>query len=312
MSDIITITANPSIDVSIATDRVAPMHKLRSRMITRDPGGGGINVARVLKRLGADVLATYPAGGVLGKLLRELMDREGVPHLIVPISGDTREDVTVLEEATGQQFRFILPGPRLTEEEWRTCLEAFTKPDRQAGNVVVSGSLPPGVPEDFYAQIARAAKSSGRRIFVDTSGPALMRALEAGVYLIKPSQSEFNALIGTTLETEAELIAACQDLIAKRQVQIVALTRGDKGALLVTGDQTLYSEALPLKPVSVVGAGDSFLGAFIWSLCAGDPLEVALRYGVAAGSAALLAPGTELCRRNDVERLFKDVRVHAL
>jgi 6-phosphofructokinase 2 len=269
-------------------------------------------VARVLKRFDADVLAIYPAGGVLGELLRKLIDQEGIAQLTVPIAEETREDITVQEEATGEQYRFILPGPRLAEQEWRACLDAFACRNQAARVAVVSGSLPPGVPEDFYGQIVRAAKASGRRIFLDTSGPALERALQAGVYLVKPSLREFKALIGGALNTEAELIAACRDLIGKGQVEIVALSLGERGALLVTPERTWRADALPLKPVSVVGAGDSFLGAMIWSLCAGHPFDVALRYGVAAGSAALLAAGTELCRREDVERLFPEVRIQAL
>jgi 6-phosphofructokinase 2 len=313
MADVVTLTMNPSIDLSVSVERVMPFHKLRCAAGRRDPGGGGINVARVMKRLGADVTAIYPAGGTLGLLLRRLVDQEGIPALTPPITGETREDFTVLEQSTGAQYRFVLPGPHFAEQEWHICLNMFGALDSRTRFVVGSGSLPPGVPDDFYGRIARLARQTSRKIVIDSSGPALRAALEAGVYLIKPSLNEFRGLLGRDqLETEAEWIRACQGLVERGQVEVVALTLGDRGALLVTRDRVLRAQALAIKPVSVVGAGDSFLGAVMWSLAAGHTMETAFRYGVAAGSAALLMPGTELCQREDVERLVNDVRVQMI
>ncbi|HEY1361887.1 MAG TPA: 1-phosphofructokinase family hexose kinase [Xanthobacteraceae bacterium] len=312
MTDIVTLTINPSIDVATAVERVSPIHKLRCGPARRDPGGGGINVARVARRLGADVIAIYPTGGVLGQLLRRLVDQEGVPGLTIAVSEETREDITVLEKASGQQYRFILPGPTLGEQEWRACLDVLASVDQRSRLVVASGSLPPGVPEDFYGRTARATRQAGGKIIVDASGAALQAALEAGVYLVKPSLRELEALMGKPLQTQNERIRACRSLIENGRAEIVALTLGDQGALLVTGDRALRAQGLPITPVSVVGAGDSFLGAMTWSLASGHAVESAFRYGVAAGSAAVLMPGTELCRQQDVERLVKDVRVQAI
>ena len=312
MADVVTLTMNPSIDLSVSVERVAPFHKLRTSDERRDPGGGGINVARVLDRLGADVAAVYPSGGALGQLLRQLVDREGIAESAIPISGETREDVTVVERATGNQYRFVLPGPQLSEHEWRTCLGKFEALDPRTRFVVCSGSLPPGAPDDFYGRVVAAAKQAGRKIVIDSSGPSLRAALRKGVYLIKPNLNEFRALIGEQLQTQVDWIKACRSLIDQQQAEIVVLTLGDQGALLVTGDDVLRAYALPIKPVSVVGAGDSFLGAMIWSLATGHDVATAFRYGVAAGSAALLLPGTELCLREDVERLVGDVKVQRI
>ena len=321
MTNIITLTINPAVDVSTAVERVAPVHKLRCTLARRDPGGGGINVARVLKRLGADVIAVYPTGGVLGTLLRQLVADEGIPCLTIGIAEETRENITVLDRSIDQQYRFILPGPRLSELEWRACLDAVTSlhqrdasasVDRRARFVVVSGSLPPGVPEDFYGRIALASRLAGAKIVVDASGAALKCALEAGVYLVKPSLRELKELTGKPLECQSDWIVACRSLIHDGRTEVVALTLGDEGALLVSRDHTLRAQALPLKPVSVVGAGDSFLGGLIWSLTSSHAIETALRYGVAAGSATLLMPGTELCRREDIEQLTNDVKVQAV
>jgi len=312
MAEIVTLTINPSIDVATSVERVAPFHKLRCGAERRDPGGGGINVARVMKRLGADVIAMYPTGGAIGQLLRRLVDLEGVPGLTIPTSGETREDFTVVDETTGKPYRFVLPGPLVSESEWRACLDAFTTLDERVRFVVVSGSLPPGVPQDFYSRIAKIAKQADKKAIIDTSGPPLKAALQAGVYLIKPSLREFKLLMGLSLESQADWIKACRSLIDSGQVEIVTLTLGEQGALLVTRDQVLRARALPIKLVSVVGAGDSFLGAMVWSLACGHAIETAFRYGVAAGSAALLMPGTELCWREDVERLVNDVELQAI
>jgi 6-phosphofructokinase 2 len=312
MADIVTLTMNPAIDLSVSVESVVPFHKLRCGNGRRDAGGGGINVARVIKRLGGDVIAMYPHGGVLGELLRRLVDREGISAAPVPVSGETREDITVIEQATGAPYRFVLPGPHLVESEWDTCLSILTGLARGAQFLVASGSLPQGVPDDFYGRIAKQAKQAGAKIVVDSSGQPLRSALGVGVFLVKPSLNEFRILLGGPLETEVEWINACQSLIATGQTEIVALTLGDQGGLIVTRDRVLRAFALKIDPVSVVGAGDSFLGAMIWSLTTGHTLEAAFRYGVAAGSAAMLMPGTELCHREDVERLVNDVKVQGI
>jgi 6-phosphofructokinase 2 len=322
MANIITLTVNPAIDVTTAVERVAPIHKLRCTSARRDPGGGGINVARVLKRLGADVVALYTAGGVLGTLLQKLVEAEGISCATTAIGEETREDITIVERSSGQQYRFILPGPRLSEPEWRACLDALTSllhrqsavasVDRGTRFVVASGSLPPGVPDDFYGHVIRAGRDAGAKVVIDASGAPLRSALDAGVYLVKPSLREFRELTGKPAETQGDWIVACRSLIDAGRAELVALTLGELGALLVSRDQALRAQALPVRPVSVVGAGDSFLGGMIWSLASGHALETAFRYGIAAGSAAVLMAGTELCRRDDVERLVDDVRVERI
>ncbi len=309
MTKIITVTINPAVDVSTSVDRVEPVRKLRCRTERREPGGGGINVARVISRLGGDVLAVYAAGGVIGGLLRELVEKEGVAAHPVEIAGVTRESFTVLDESTQGEFRFVLPGPELSAFEWRSCLEQVTRTAGDRGYVIASGSLARGVPEDFYARLAHAAKAANCRFIVDASGPTLKAALEAGVYLAKPNLRELQDMLGEPLANRGSQIDACRALVEQGQAEIVALSLGSAGALLVTRDLAVFSEPLPVKVMSSVGAGDSFLGAMVWSLSSGHSLEDALRYAVAAGSAALLAPGTQLCNRADVVRLSADVRL---
>ena len=226
----------------------------------RDPGGGGINVARVLKRFGTDVTAIYPPGGTLGLLLSQLVDQEGISQITIPIANETREDFTVNEHATGFQYRFVLPGPQLAEHEWQACLTLITALEAQTRFVVCSGSLPPGVPNDFYHLIAEATRQAGRQIIVDSSGAPLKAVLAAGVYLLKPSLSELRDVFGAPLDIRADQIDACRALVEKNHAEVVALTLGEQGAILATRDRVLRARALPIEPKSVVGAGDSFFG----------------------------------------------------
>ncbi len=310
MAGIITLTMNPSVDLSTTVDGVEPLRKLRCRAGRRDPGGGGINVARVIARFGADVTAIYPVGGALGQLLRRLVQDEGIKCLTFPVRGETREDITVSDAATGQEYRFVLPGPALDRAEWTECLNAFAT--LRADFVCASGSLPPGVPDDFYARVAKIVAGWGAKFILDSSGTALNSALEEHVYLIKPNLREMRELVGAALDTQASMIEACRSLIARGCVEIVALTLGADGALLVTSDSVWQAQPLPIKPASTVGAGDSFLGAMVWALASKMSLEESFRYAVAAGSAALLAPGTELCWAQDVRDLLSQVVIYDL
>jgi 6-phosphofructokinase 2 len=310
--DIVTFTMNPAIDVSATVARVVPRHKLRCTSVRRDPGGGGINVARVVARLGGQVQAIYPVGGPIGDLLRRLVDAEAVVSVTVPLSQDTRESFTASEEETGEQYRFVLPGPELTSDEWGQCLAAVGQMRPAPRFFVASGSMPTGVPDDFLARAARAAKALGAEVVLDTSGPALAAALGEGVFLVKPNLRELQELVRAPLDGREQQLAAARSLIEKRAAEAVALTLGHLGALLVTQRQAFYAPALPVEPASVVGAGDSFLGAMVWSLAAGHGIEEAFRHGVAGGSAALLSGGTGLCKGEDVRRLSPQVHLQWL
>lgn len=312
MQSVITITMNPAIDLSTSVDEVTPVHKLRCAQAKRDPGGGGINVARVITRLGGDVTAIYPVGGATGQLLRRLVDAEKIRSMTFEVADETRLSFVVSENKSGNEYRFVLPGPTLSDAEWHRCILDLQRLPLSGGYLVMSGSLPAGVPTDFFASVARMAKERGLLPVLDSSGPALAAALRESVYLVKPNHRELQELTGQALQDEASRLAACRELVDKRRAQAVALTLGHEGALLVTRDAAWRAQALPIKPVSTVGAGDSFLGAMTWALAGGHDLENAFRYGIAAGSAALITPGTGLCRQDDVVRLHSQVIVAAI
>ena len=259
MADVVTLTMNPSIDLSVSVERVLPFHKLRCAEGRRDPGGGGINVARVMKRLGADVTAIYPAGANARPIVAPADRRGGISqHRRCRSAGETREDFTVLERSTGAQYRFVLPGPHVAEREWRVCLDGLAA--LALAHALYRRQREPAARRSRrLLRPRRAARETGleARIIIDSSGPALRAAIEAGVYLIKPSLNEFRELTGGDgpLDAEADWIAACRRLVDRGQVEVVALTLGERGALLVTRDQMLRAQALAIKPVSIVGAG---------------------------------------------------------
>ncbi len=312
MPDIVTLTINPAIDIFVNVPRVDATRKLRCSPPKRDPGGGGINVARVAHRLGSEVMAIYPIGGAIGKLLQRLVEREKIESLVTPSHFETRENFTAFEESTGEQYRFVLPGSPLHRAEWEAILERLASLPARPKFVIASGSVPPGVPSDFFARAMRHAKALRAKTVVDTAAAALKAVLEEGVTLIKPNLLELTEFVHAPLDRDEERIAACRKLAADGRAEIVALTLGEDGALLVTADHAWRALPPPIEPVSTVGAGDSFLGGLVAALAEGKRLDEAFRVAVAAASAAVLTPGTGLCQPADVKRLLPQIKLREI
>ncbi|MBP0493947.1 1-phosphofructokinase family hexose kinase [Pararoseomonas indoligenes] len=308
---ITTLTPNPTIDLACEAEKVRPIHKIRTTEERHDPGGGGVNVARVVQELGGRALAVVLSGGVTGRFLEELLEEGGVPHRGVPVSGLTRISQTVMERSSGQEYRFVPEGPEVTEAEWKAALA--TMEEVEADWMVGSGSLPRGVPEDFHARLAALAGKRGLPFVLDTSGAALRAAVEAGgIALAKPSLGEFEALVGRKLENEGDQQRAAVELVRSGKVGILAVTLGRDGAMLATEEGALRLPALPVEVKGAVGAGDSFLAAMTMALSDGRPAAEAFAWGVAAGAAAVSSAGTAHPRRADVEALRRRIPDEAL
>jgi len=308
MKTVVTITMNPSLDLSTGVEEIIPERKLRTTALRREAGGGGINVARGIRILGGKATVLYTCGGPTGKMLTELMDHEGLVHIPLPIQAPTRESFAILERSSSNLFHFVSPGPKLNLQEWQQCLDKINQFKPKPDYLVASGSLPPGVPDDFYAQMAHIAKKRTIRMILDTSGEALRAALKEGVYLIKPNKYEFRDLMGYRSKTQEKQASLSREIIKQGGAEVVLLTLGSRGALLTTGDKQFHLFAPAVKPVSPIGAGDSLIAALTFKLASGRPLKEALYYGVAAGTAALLTPGTELYRREDLASLYQQLR----
>ncbi len=300
---IVTLTMNPALDMTTNTDVVGHTDKVRCDETRYDAGGGGINVARFAHVLGAPVIAIYPAGGPTGALVTDLVSQAGVPVQRVVIGAATRESFSVNERTTGNQYRFVLPGPQLTFAEQVQCLEKLRTTAASAEFVVASGSLPPGVPADFYQRVADICRELGARLVLDTSGGGL-RHVKSGVFLLKPSVRELRECVGRPLETEADQLAAAHELVDRGVAQAVVVSLGSQGALLATSDQSQRFSAIPVHAVSGVGAGDAMVAAITVGLNHAWPLGKSVRFGIAAATAKLLTPGTSDCSRADVERFF--------
>ena len=305
MKKIVSFTMNPAIDKSSSVEHVIAERKLYCKTPRFEPGGGGVNVSRAIKKLGGESILLYPAGGLTGERLKDLLDQEGITHRPVPIEGMTRESLVVLEESTGQQFRFGMPGPVLHDEEWERCLQELSTIRPKPDYLVASGSLPPGVPSDFYARVARIGKENGAKVIVDTSGNPLNRALQEGVYLIKPNVREFRDLVGEDMKEESKIEAKAVKMVKSGRCEILVISLGAAGALLVSKDVTKHIRPPTVPIVSKVGAGDSMVAGMVLSLARGRTLRDSVLFGIAAGAAAVITPGTELCRREDAERLYE-------
>ena len=307
MKSILTITMNPAIDKSSTVDHVVAEHKLYCETPRFEPGGGGINVSRAVRKLGGESVALYPCGGPSGETLKLLLGKEGLTDSPIPVAGWTRENLIILEGATGQQYRFGMPGSELAEKEWQGCLEQVFAAGSKPDYVVASGSLPPGVPPDFYARIARLGKQHGTRVVVDASGEAMRLALREGVFLVKPNIREFREMIGAGGEDEAKVLALAKRIVLEGQSEVLVISLGAAGVLMVSdsGVERLHPPTVPI--ISKVGAGDSMVAGIVLSLARGKPLREAVRFGVASGTAAVMTPGTELCRREDAERLYRQM-----
>ena len=307
MKTIVTMTLNPAIDKSSSVAHVMAERKLYCKPPRFEPGGGGVNVSRAIKKLGGESMLLYPAGGLTGERLQELLDQEGLNHRPFPIEGLIRESLVILEESTGRQYRFGMPGPEFQEKEWEQFLDALSAIEPAPDYLVASGSLPPGVPADFYARVARVGKKRGAKVIIDVSGEALEEALKEGVYLIKPNVREFRELVGEDIKEESQIKAEAQKMVKSGRCEVLVISLGAAGALMVSEEIAEHILPPTVPIVSKVGAGDSMVAGIVLSLARGKPLRESVLFGVAAGTAAVMTPGTELCRREDAERLFESM-----
>ncbi|RAJ76785.1 6-phosphofructokinase 2 [Chitinophaga dinghuensis] len=306
MSLITTVTFNPAIDKSVIIPALAPEKKLSCSMPVFEPGGGGVNVARAIKKLQGEATAVYLAGGYSGNFFNSLLDMEAIPFIMVPISSHTRENLIVLDKSTGLQYRFGMPGPMVSPQEFDQCLEVIRH--METTWLVVSGSLPAGAPASIYGTAAAIAKGRGIKCIVDTSGAALKAAVDTGVYLIKPNLSELSYLVGKESLCGNEVVAAAKEVINSGKCEIVVVSLGAAGALVVT-DKIVHTIAAPtVRCNSTVGAGDCMVAGIVYQLSQGEDIVAAVRFGVACGTAATLNPGTALFKPEDVRFLYKNMR----
>jgi 6-phosphofructokinase 2 len=282
---------------------MVPERKLHCTSLKKEPGGGGINVSRVIKRFGGETTAIYMAGGYTGDFFTSMLHAEQVNTFVIKTENHTRENFVVADKSTNLQYRFGMPGPLINESEWMQCLREISAL-KGIEFIVASGSLPKAVPVDFYARIAAIAKQNNIKLILDTSEIALEAALHEGVYMIKPNLGELSFISGINELNKITAIEAARSIIDKKQCEIVVVSMGASGALLITADIAEHVMAPVVKIKSTVGAGDSMVAGIVMSLTKSKTFKEALQYGVACGTATTMNEGTALCNIEDVEHLF--------
>ena len=303
---ILTLTANPALDCSCESVKVRPIHKIRTFNERYDAGGGGVNVARAIKQLDGAPVALYLAGGATGTFLDQLIDAAGAERCRIDIEGNTRISHNVFERETGLEYRFVPDGPLVSQAECDALLSAIAGLSPQA--IVASGSLPRGAPDDFYVHVSEIARAQGVNLYLDSSGAGLETAVaHGGIELVKPSLSELHSIAGKKLPGRRQQEAAAMDIVRSGRARLVAVTLGREGGFLASSDGVFHAPAPRVEVKSAVGAGDSFLAAMVMALMDGSPPQDAFLYGMAAGAAAVTKLGTQLCHREDVDRIHAEL-----
>ncbi|MBA7847569.1 6-phosphofructokinase II [Klebsiella sp. RHBSTW-00484] len=308
MTKIYTLTLAPSLDSATQTPQIYPEGKLRCSAPVFEPGGGGINVARAITFLGGSATAIFPVGGATGEHLTALLTDEHVPVETVETHDWTRQNLHVHVNTSGEQYRFVMPGAALTQEEFHH-LEEKVRAISPGSLLVISGSLPPGISVENLTKLVKNAQKHGLRCIIDSSGEALAAALDVGnIELVKPNQKELSALVQRDLNQPDDVRKAAQELIRTGKALRVVVSLGPQGALGVDASGSVQVVPPPMKSQSTVGAGDSMVGAMTLQLAEDATLEDMVRFGVAAGSAATINQGTRLCSLENTQKIYDYLR----
>lgn len=300
---IVTLTINPALDKSTHFSGLVPEQKIRCGNPQYDAGGGGINVSKAIARLGGSSTAIFTSGGATGQKLETLVANENIICKPIPIQSWTRESFVAVDDATNLQYRFGFTGDALLASEIESVFMEIKA--LECDFLVLSGSLNEGLSPDFYKEIAQELKSKNCKLIVDASGDSLNKVLEAGVYLIKPNVGELAKLVGVERLEMEEVSQAAKQIINQSGAEIVVVSLGPQGAVLVTKNSYDFVPAPNVAKKSTVGAGDSMVGGMVWALSQNLSLKEVIRWGVACGSAATMNEGTKLFQPEEAKRLFE-------
>ncbi|UCH50655.1 MAG: 1-phosphofructokinase [Chloroflexota bacterium] len=308
---IATVTLNPSLDKIVTVEELVIDEANRWTSLRRDPGGKGVNVSRVVHELGGKTIAYGFMGGIDGETLKHLLQQQGVPFDFTPIKGEIRSNFIITDLKTRRQTRIDSPGPHILKRELKKLIQKITHIKPKPEFIVFAGSVPPGVPADIYHQLIEKAKNSGIKTVLDSDETWLKEGIEAKPNVIKPNVHEAEELLEMNLRDEAAIVEAVKTFV-KQGIEIATISRSKHGLIVANGKKILKVTPPKVEIRSTVGAGDSAIAGLVLKLSQGHGIDEAARWAVAAGTAATLTPGTELCRREDVERLLPQVKVEML
>lgn len=300
---------NPAVDLAVTTPRLEIKRKLRCRDASITPGGGGINCSRAIANLGGKSCAMFTCGGETGRIIVQQLARAGIATARIDIQENTRINILANPEDEEGEYRLVLPGPELREREWQSALRRLEEVLEDGSLLIASGSLPPGVPDDFYSRVAAVAKKRGALLFLDSPPEAMRRAMaEERLFAIKPNKSEWMAVQGGGGDRR-ELIERAEAVVRGGQgVSVILISLGSEGAVCVTRESSDYIKAPQVQVVDTTGAGDSMLGAFALAIANGQPPISAARYAVAAGAATVEQFGSTLCHSDRLAEILEKMR----
>ena len=308
---IATVTLNPSLDRTVTVEELVMDEANRWTSLRRDPGGKGINVSRVIHELGGETVAYGFIGGIDGETLKHLLQQQGVPFDFTPIKGEIRSNFIITDLATHHQTRIDAPGPHIMRHELQKLVQKVKHISPKPDFLVFAGSVPPAVPADIYRQLIEAAKNNGIKTVLDSDNKWLKEGIKAKPNVIKPNVHEAEELLGKHLRSEAAIVKALKALV-DRGIEVAVISRGKDGLIAANGEMVLKAIPPQVEVRSTVGAGDSTIAGLVLKLNEGLGIDEACRWAVAAGTAAALTPGTELCRREDVVKLLSKVKIKRL
>jgi 1-phosphofructokinase family hexose kinase len=308
---IYTLTLNPAVDRELTVPAMEFDSVLRATSARVDFGGKGFNVSRLLTGLGAASTAVGFLGGRAGELLQDGLQSLGIGTDFVWVPDETRTNVSIVTEAHDHYIKVNEKGPLITEAKQKELLDKIDALAKPGDWWVLAGSLPPGVPDDFYARIVNLLNKHEASAILDTSGESLRLGCAEKPYLLKPNSEEAQALTGLPMDTPAE-IAAAATKICELGAQNVVISMGKAGALLHTAAGTWLTHSPKIKEKNPIGAGDSMVGGLVWALTQGIALKEALGWGVASGAATASLSGTEVGSRTLIEELFSQVQYERL
>ncbi len=306
---IFTLTMNPTLDRYLYVDELKEDDTVRVKKYSDYPAGKGIDVSRVIRELGGVSVAVALLGGATGRKIEELLDQEGVIYTAIRVEPETR--VNIIIQMGQHQYRLSLPGDMVKREKLEKVRETLQALVRPGDYVVISGSLPRGVSPDFYTGIIFILKQLGATVYFDSDGENLKAGIVAEPKGIKPNIHELSRLYGKPIEENdlATILKAAEEIHTTHRVDEVIVSLGGNGAILFTSEGVWRVKVPRLPVVSAVGAGDAFLAAYVMKISEGAPYEEALKWAGAAGAATVLTPGTQLCRKEDVEALLPKIEV---
>ncbi|MDO9275570.1 MAG: 1-phosphofructokinase family hexose kinase [Lutibacter sp.] len=302
---IITLTVNPALDKSAKVASLIPEQKLSCHSIQYQPGGGGINISRMLKRLDTETACILTSGGDTGKYLTELLKKESIQPIVIPVKAWTRENLSIVDTQTGFQYRFGMPGNELSITEIDSTKNLLKELLNPQDILVLSGSLSEKMPNDYYAQLIKLVADKNIKIVIDTSGTALKEALKENVYLIKPNQRELAQLAGKEFLSTLEQETFAMELIKSKKAQYVVVSLGARGAFLACSEGVFYKSTSSVKEKSTIGAGDSMVAGLLYGIQNNFPPEKILKWGVACGVATTMSEGTGLGTKENIDKVLE-------